>query len=135
MSRAVPAVVEALSSPNLVRTYVKFPTDLPTLRENITQFHHIAGFPHVVGVIDGTHIKINEEIFVNRKGYHSLNVQLVFDPYNVVIDVVERWPGSVHDSKILRKSGLMQVFEGGMLPAGMIFPFSGRAVIPEGVGC
>lgn len=39
--------------------------------------------PHIIGLIDGTHIAIaalrkDEEIpFLNRKGYHSINVQLV----------------------------------------------------------
>lgn len=39
-------------------------------------------FPGVVGCIDCTHValvapKENEHIYVNRKKYHSLNVQLV----------------------------------------------------------
>ena len=41
----------------------------------------IAGFPNVVGAVDGTHIRIqaptqNEDDYVNRKGYHSINVQV-----------------------------------------------------------
>lgn len=75
MSRAVTAVTEALSNPKLDRAYLRFPTDLPTLRENVTQFHHIAGYPHVVIVIDSTHFRIkapeNEKIFLNRKDYYS----------------------------------------------------------------
>lgn len=40
------------------------------------------GFPKVLGCIDGTQIRIrkpveNEVDFVNRKGYHSLNVQVL----------------------------------------------------------
>lgn len=40
-----------------------------------------AGFPNVLGCIDCTHIRLkkpnnNEADFVNRKGYHSLNVQV-----------------------------------------------------------
>ncbi|XP_052772677.1 uncharacterized protein LOC128211697 [Mya arenaria] len=70
------------------------------------------------GVIDGTHIGINapyehEEVFVNRKGVHSIIVQEVFDPLHRIIDVVVRWPGSVHDSRVLRESGLFDLFEGG----------------------
>ena len=42
------------------------------------------GFPGVIGCIDCTHIRIqaprvNENDFVNRKGYHSLNVQAICD--------------------------------------------------------
>ena len=41
---------------------------------------YAAGFPKVLGYIDGTHIRIgktveNEVDFVNRKGNQSLNVQ------------------------------------------------------------
>ena len=42
------------------------------------------GFPGVIGCIDCAHIRIqapriNENDFVNRKGYHSLNVQAICD--------------------------------------------------------
>ncbi|XP_052801683.1 putative nuclease HARBI1 isoform X2 [Mya arenaria] len=87
-------------------------------RRNSLQFQGIARFPNVIGVIDGTHIGIkapheHEEVFVNRKGVHSINVQVVFDPFHRIIDVVARWPGSVHDSRVLRESGLFELFEGG----------------------
>ena len=40
------------------------------------------GFPNVVGCVDGTQIKIkapnkNEGDFINRKGFHALNVQVI----------------------------------------------------------
>ena len=45
------------------------------------QFYLLGRFPSVVGAIDGTHIPIiapaeDEHFFVNRKGFHSLNVQV-----------------------------------------------------------
>lgn len=47
-------------------------------------FFTSAGFPHVVGCVDGTHIRIqapsvDEPAYVNRKGYHSINMQAVCD--------------------------------------------------------
>ena len=41
-----------------------------------------AGFPTVLGCIDCTHVRIstpkdNEVDYVNRKGYHSLNMQVM----------------------------------------------------------
>ena len=41
----------------------------------------ISGFPNVLGCLDGTFVKIKkpkaiEADFLNRKGYHSLNVQV-----------------------------------------------------------
>ncbi|XP_052261316.1 putative nuclease HARBI1 [Dreissena polymorpha] len=76
------------------------------------------GFPQVVGVVDGTHIRIqapsaNEDDYVNRKGFHSLNVQMICDATFRFVDVVAKWPGSVHDSRIFRESAIRQRFERG----------------------
>ncbi|XP_052226180.1 putative nuclease HARBI1 [Dreissena polymorpha] len=55
-------------------------------------------------------------MYVNRMGYHSINTQIVFDHNDMIMDVVARWPGSTHDSRILRGSGLWQVFDRNLLP-------------------
>ena len=63
------------------------------------KFHQIAGFPNVMGPIDGTHIRIksppnDEHLFVNRKYYHSINVQGVCDDklrfINIVVKVARQ---------------------------------------------
>lgn len=69
------------------------------------------GFRGVMGCIDGSHIKINrpkidEEVYVNRKGYHSLLLQGVVDHRKLFIDVYCGEPGSLHDARLLRKSAL-----------------------------
>ena len=76
---------------------------------NKRKFFSKYGFPGCFGCVDCTHVKIqapteNEGEFVNRKGYHSINVQLICDADMVIINAVVRWPGSVHDSRILRQS-------------------------------
>ena len=43
------------------------------------QFYSLGRFPGVIGAIDGTRIPIiapseDEHLFVNRKGFHSINV-------------------------------------------------------------
>ena len=48
------------------------------------QFEARAGFPNVIGAINCTHIAIkapsNDEIlYVNRKNFHSINVQIICD--------------------------------------------------------
>ena len=45
-------------------------------------------------------------------------MQVVFDATYKIIDLEARWPGSVHDSRILKESGLKSMFEIGTVPAG-----------------
>ncbi|KAH3722177.1 hypothetical protein DPMN_065131 [Dreissena polymorpha] len=49
---------------------------------------------------------LEEDIYVNRKGSHSINVQRAFYALDNVIDVVARWPGSSHDSRISQNCGI-----------------------------
>ena len=82
--------------------------------ENLTQRfleHH--GFPQCIGAIDGTHIAIrqpnqNYADCINRKGFTSVNVRALCDYRYCFLDVVMRWPGSVHDSRIFLQSNLNQ---------------------------
>ncbi|CAG4991801.1 unnamed protein product [Parnassius apollo] len=79
-------------------------------RRSADKFYRIAGFPRVLGAIDGTHIRIQSpchligEEYRNRKGYFSLNVQGVCDADLKFINVVARWPGSTHDATIFNNS-------------------------------
>lgn len=59
------------------------PTTPAEIRGVQRGFYDIARFPRVVSCLDGTHIEISppeerEQDFVNRKGYHSLNVQVQY---------------------------------------------------------
>ncbi|XP_052818499.1 putative nuclease HARBI1 [Mya arenaria] len=74
-------------------------------------FFTSAGFPHVVGCVDGTHIRIqapsvDEPAYVNRKGYHSINMQAVCDHEGLFTSVNASWPSSCHDAHVFRTSGL-----------------------------
>lgn len=67
-----------------VNEFVKFPTSVNEIREAQLEFYKIAGFPRVVGCLDCTHVRIqaphdDENDYVNRKRYHSINVQAVCD--------------------------------------------------------
>ena len=85
------------------------------------KFHLLGGFPNVIGCIDCTHIPIkspggdNGEVFRNRKGWMSLNVQVVGGPNYEIQDIVIRWPGSAHDSRIFDNSSLKIKMEEGLL--------------------
>ncbi len=78
-----------------------------SLRENC----EIAGFPNVVGVIDCTRVRLkatfmNDYAFINRKNYHSINVQIICDAKLSILNTVARWPGGTHDSFILQNSSV-----------------------------
>lgn len=70
----------------------------------------------LVGCIDGTHIPIiapseSPEAFFNRKGFYSLNVLAVADAQLLFRYVSVGAPGSLHDTRVLRLSGLPTIME------------------------
>ncbi|XP_071505135.1 putative nuclease HARBI1 [Diadema antillarum] len=92
--------------------FIKFPTGADADRVK-NEFFAIAGFPSVLGAVDCTHVGlnssilgVNEHVYVNRKFRHTINVQMVCDAKYVITNVVARWPGSVHDARILQMSHL-----------------------------
>ncbi|XP_033763297.1 putative nuclease HARBI1 [Pecten maximus] len=121
VSRVIQRVTNALNHQDVVRRFVTFPLTAEAIKKHQADFYAVARFPGVVGAIDGTHIRIlrpsiNEPEFVNRKNFHSINVQIVVDANYCILDLVARWPGSAHDARILRESGLARIFETRMLP-------------------
>ena len=88
--------------------FVKMPSS--SEKANIkSQFYDIAHFPGVVGLVDGTHIRIqkpseNEADYVNRHFYHSINVQAICLADGRFGDILAHFPGSVHDSRIWKLS-------------------------------
>ena len=98
--------------------FIQFP-DNDDFAEISPQFFNIAGFPGVIGAIDGTHIPILapsefEETFVIRKNNHSINTQVCCNSNYELTNVVAKWPGSTHDARILRESTIAEEFETGM---------------------
>ncbi|KAJ8911891.1 hypothetical protein NQ315_012305 [Exocentrus adspersus] len=74
------------------------------------------GFPGVIGAIDGSHIKIDipavdPDSYLNRKGYHSIQMQVVCDSKKKIRDLFVGYPGSVHDSRVFRVSPLSETLE------------------------
>ena len=53
----------------------------------------------------------DRELFRNRKGRMSINVQAIVDFNMKFTNMAARWPGSVHDSRILKNSLICAKFE------------------------
>lgn len=116
--------------------YISMPTTRQKRLEVAAGFHDIAGLPRVLGTIDCTHVRIispggpNAELFRNRKGYFSINVQAVCDANLRIMNIIARWPGSVHDSTIFNDSPLIVELEQGLYGSGYLLGDSGYACKP-----
>ncbi|KAJ1082385.1 hypothetical protein NDU88_002553 [Pleurodeles waltl] len=88
-------------------------------------FYLINGFPHVLGAIDCTHVRLvppaaTEHLYRNRKHTHSINVQAIVDHQGLITNIVSKYPGSVHDSFIFRHCTINQHFQDGRYGKGLL---------------
>lgn len=83
VSRVITSVTVALF--DLKDRAIKFPLSENHKQKVKSGFFRMHGFPSVVGLIDGTHVKIlspgqpEEAAYVNRKHQHTINVQATCD--------------------------------------------------------
>ncbi|KAJ1180964.1 hypothetical protein NDU88_006175 [Pleurodeles waltl] len=112
-SKVLSRVLSALMK--YMRSYIIFPEvgDLPTVKDDFYALGHI---PNIIGAIDGTHValvppKDNEQVYRNRKNYHSMNVQVVCLADQYISHLNAKFPGSVHDAYIMRNSSIPYVME------------------------
>ena len=108
-------------APTLFTTYIKLPTSVVEVEHLTSGFFNHHGFPQCIGAVDGTHIfirqpSVNPTDFLNRKNRYSYNVQAVCDFCHCFIDVVIRWPGSVHDARIFTNSKINSMLKDGTVP-------------------
>ncbi|TGZ52459.1 hypothetical protein DBV15_11506 [Temnothorax longispinosus] len=103
----------------LFKQFIKMPVTPDATRENHKLFRDIGrrnggiDLPGIDGAIDCTQVRLVhtrfqniDEVYKNRKGYFSLNVQAVVGPRTEFLDIVPEWPGSQHDSRIFQNSRL-----------------------------
>lgn len=93
--------------------WIVFPTTSEAIRKTKEMWELKYKFPNVIGVIDCTHVCIEKpgefgDEFINRKGKATINVQATCDSTEKFTSIDVNWPGSVHDSRILKNSLLFQ---------------------------
>eukprot|EP00105_Crassostrea_gigas_P033686 XP_011457145.1 PREDICTED: putative nuclease HARBI1 [Crassostrea gigas] len=113
VSRAIDDVTNALIAKK--DRFIKWPNHEEILKSK-QNFFSRGGFPGVIGCIDGTHVRIqapfeDEAVYVNRKGFHSINVQAICDHEGKFINIDAQWPGSTHDSHVFRTSEVCTFLE------------------------
>ena len=96
--------------------HITMPSSSSEIAQVKNEFYQVARFSGVIGCIDGSRIPIIvlsefEYAYVDRKGFHSINIQGICDANLLFRDDVARWPGSSHDSFILGTSGIYEKFE------------------------
>ncbi|MBW0494551.1 hypothetical protein O181_034266 [Austropuccinia psidii MF-1] len=107
----VQAILEALHDSTII-----FPAadDVEKWAEIKESFRLRQGLRNIIGAIDGTHIPIippaNDQwnAYVNRKGWHSIVFQCIVDAHGNFCNVYGGLPGSLHDSRVFRKSQIGQ---------------------------
>lgn len=67
------------------------------------------------------------EVYRNRKGIFTMNVQAVCDSALKILDIVARWPGSTHDATIFNGSRVRARFINGEMGDALLLGDRGYA--------
>ena len=91
--------------------------------------------PQIKGAIDGYHIQINappdnHEDYFNRKQHYSVNLLGVVDLNLKFMHATVVYPGSIHDARVLRISGLYELAENEQILSGPTCNINGTVIRP-----
>jgi hypothetical protein len=92
------------------KQFIKWPVQAEMDRV-ISAFAARSGFPGVIGAIDGCHIRIvapaaQQVSYLNRKSFHSIILLAVCLPNREFSYIYTGFPGSAHDYRVLKNSGI-----------------------------
>ncbi|XP_054846352.1 uncharacterized protein LOC129336948 [Eublepharis macularius] len=94
------------------------------------------GFPHCVGAIDGTHIRIGQtrgrpDQYGNRKNFSSILLQGTVDHTGRFVDAEVGWSGKNHDAFVFRNSAICAAMDTGVfVPGNPTLTVNGVSVPP-----
>ncbi|KAB0791964.1 hypothetical protein PPYR_13925 [Photinus pyralis] len=128
----------------LLPEWIVFPQTDAKMNELKERFMEQFQFPGIIGAIDCTHVAIKAPpqdhpvnpglAYYNRKGYYSINVQLICDANLRVLNCNARFPGAVHDSAIWSLSQvrhyLQRMYSQGQLQSTWLIGDSGYPLEP-----
>ncbi|XP_072301499.1 putative nuclease HARBI1 [Eucyclogobius newberryi] len=114
MSRCVSNVTKALVEK--ASQFITFFRDESSRDQSVAMFERAAGFPGVLGVLDFVQVAIKapnseDQSYVNKKGFHSVGVQLVCDSRGLLLSAETHWPGALRDYDVLQRSALYKIME------------------------
>ncbi|KAJ8930648.1 hypothetical protein NQ314_016563 [Rhamnusium bicolor] len=112
VSKCVREVTEAIYF-HLDNEWINFPASEEEKMRIKISFMEKTRFPGTIAAIDCTHVailkpRLEEHNYLNRKGYHSKNVQIICDNSLKILSVNARYAGASHDSFIWRESVIQQ---------------------------
>uniref|UniRef100_A0A671QP25 Putative nuclease HARBI1 n=1 Tax=Sinocyclocheilus anshuiensis TaxID=1608454 RepID=A0A671QP25_9TELE len=116
VSKTVTALIPLLLQ--FMKNILIFPKTPEEIQLANQQFYSIDNISRVIGLIDGTLIPVsspvvNEPLYICRKGYPAIDVQIVCDHQGMFTDIVAKWPVSTHDSFVWANSAVCQGSEEG----------------------
>ncbi|XP_069075240.1 putative nuclease HARBI1 [Pleurodeles waltl] len=129
----LPKVLDAIIC--LTHRHIWFRNTQQMQQETKQGSYLIAGFRHVLGAMDCTHVQIvppaaTEQIYRNQKHVHSINVQAIVDYRGLFMNIVAKYPGSIHDAFIFRHSRINERFQDGQYGNGPFVADQGYRIQP-----
>lgn len=111
-SRCLLAFLDAMLENH--QKFMYFPKEDAELQQARAGFHALAGFPNVIGAVDGTHVAIlapkgRAGMYRDRHHQYSMNMQACCDAQGAFINVSVMFPGSVHDAQAFEHCSVRRV--------------------------